>query len=84
MCCFGGLIAPGFPSVGVSFVPRFPPPLHPRRGEGELEQPICFFGRRGVLVRELAVRVCSPVLMNVAVVVDGVELGADTAAARCW
>ena len=24
------------------FTPRFPPPLHPRWGEGELEQPIWF------------------------------------------
>jgi len=25
------------------FIPRFPPPLHPRRGEGALEQPIWVF-----------------------------------------
>ena len=81
MRCFGGLIAHGFLRVGVSFSPVSPHAFTPSGGEGELEQPIRFFwGWIRVLVRKLAVRVCSPVLGNVAVVVIGVGLGT---AARC-
>ena len=54
------------------FVPRFPPPLHPRWGEGELEQPILFFCFGEVFLnRGVAVRVCGHRLVNVAVVVNG-------------
>ena len=63
--------------------PASPPPLHPRRGEGELEYPICF-SRAGeaFLNRDAARRVCLPRLGNDAVVVNRLGLGAAAAAAR--
>ncbi len=69
---------------GACFLPpASPPPLHPRRGEGELEYPICF-SRAGeaFLNRDAARRVCLPRLGNDAVVVNRLGLGAAAAAAR--
>ena len=58
--------------------PASPPPLHPRRGEGEREQPILFFCfEEGVLNSGVAVRVCWPGLGNEAVVVNGLGIGAS-------
>ena len=71
------------PLVCPPLAPRVPPPLQPRRGEGELKQPICLFALGlGVLNRSVAVRVCWPRWGNVAVVVNGLGLGAAAAAAR--
>ena len=67
------------PAVLLSAVlsPASPPPLHPRRGEGELEYPIWFFCLREVFLdRGAARRICWPRLVNDAVVVNGLGLGA--------
>ena len=60
--------------------PASPPPLHPRRGEGELEQPILFFWFGEVFLnRGVARRVCWPRLGNDAVVVNGLMIGVAAA-----
>ena len=69
---------------GACFLPpASPPPLHPRRGEGELEYPIWFFWLGEVFLNRVAARrVCLPRLGNDAVVVNRLGLGAAAAAAR--
>ena len=45
--------------------------------KGSLNSQFDFLYRKGALVREVAVQVCSPRLVNVAVVVNGLRVGAD-------
>ena len=66
--------------IGVGLPPASPPPLHPRRGEGELEYPILFFCFGEVFLnRGVAMRVCWPRLGNDAVVVNGLMIGVAAA-----
>jgi hypothetical protein len=65
------------------FIPRFPPrPFTPAGVKGSLNSQFDFLYRKGALVREVAVQVCSPRLVNQAVVVNGLRVGADRAAAE--
>jgi len=60
--------------------PASPPPLHPRRGEGELEYPIWFFCFGVVFLdRGATRRICWPRLVNGAVVVNGLMIGVAAA-----
>ena len=68
------------PSGAGFLLPASPPPLHPHRGEGELEQPILFFWFGEVFLnRGVAMRVCWPRLGNDAVVVNGLMIGVAAA-----